>query len=274
MKRKLRKSLSWLLTFAMVISLFCGMIPSASAVDNSVWNNEYGTFRIYLDDAVWSDFGELTGGNRKVRLYSDDFNHTYTWDTYGRYYEAEGGILTERFELTIEKFKVSDLDSLSLVRDEIDSHSSKINIPITGNDKYEVQLSEESLSLAGLVKVLRIDVYKKAPVPTQDELTALFNGKIKVDCSVAAAGSHTEKPYGLLIDEGALENVAVSGSHDTGYTYTVTLSPEKYAEAYSTDVGRTHKVVDGTEETIDVTLKYVDGEWTLPEEAIPETIQV
>ena len=33
MKRKLRKSLSWLLTFAMVISLFCGMIPTASAAE-------------------------------------------------------------------------------------------------------------------------------------------------------------------------------------------------------------------------------------------------
>ena len=34
MKRKLRKPLSWLLTFAMVISLFCGMIPTASAADD------------------------------------------------------------------------------------------------------------------------------------------------------------------------------------------------------------------------------------------------
>ena len=33
MKRKLRKSLSWLLTFAMVISLFCGIIPTASAAE-------------------------------------------------------------------------------------------------------------------------------------------------------------------------------------------------------------------------------------------------
>ena len=31
MKRKLRKSLSWLLTVAMIFSLFCGMIPTASA---------------------------------------------------------------------------------------------------------------------------------------------------------------------------------------------------------------------------------------------------
>lgn len=34
MKRKLRKSLSWLLTVAMVASLFCGTIPTASAVEN------------------------------------------------------------------------------------------------------------------------------------------------------------------------------------------------------------------------------------------------
>ena len=34
MKRKLRKSLSWLLTVAMIFSLFCGMIPTASAAEN------------------------------------------------------------------------------------------------------------------------------------------------------------------------------------------------------------------------------------------------
>ena len=34
MKRKLRKSLSWLLTVAMVFSLFCGVTPMASAVDD------------------------------------------------------------------------------------------------------------------------------------------------------------------------------------------------------------------------------------------------
>ena len=38
MKRKLRKSLSWLLTVAMIFSLFCGMIPTASAASTS---NEY-----------------------------------------------------------------------------------------------------------------------------------------------------------------------------------------------------------------------------------------
>ena len=36
MKRKLRKSLSWLLTVAMIFSLFCGMIPTASAATNQI----------------------------------------------------------------------------------------------------------------------------------------------------------------------------------------------------------------------------------------------
>ena len=35
MKRKLRKPLSWLLTVAMIFSLFCGMIPTASAASGS-----------------------------------------------------------------------------------------------------------------------------------------------------------------------------------------------------------------------------------------------
>ena len=39
MKRKLRKSLSWLLTVAMIFSLFCGMIPTASAKTVTGSNN-------------------------------------------------------------------------------------------------------------------------------------------------------------------------------------------------------------------------------------------
>lgn len=41
MKRKLRKPLSWLLTVAMIFSLFCGMIPTASAESAS---NDYISF--------------------------------------------------------------------------------------------------------------------------------------------------------------------------------------------------------------------------------------
>lgn len=48
MKRKLRKSLSWLLTVAMIFSLFCGMIPTASA---AAVNNDYITVE-YDNDGV------------------------------------------------------------------------------------------------------------------------------------------------------------------------------------------------------------------------------
>ena len=61
MKRKLRKSLSWLLTVAMIFSLFCGMIPTASAVDSEgitdiTGDGVYGgrgnvEFRLYTTDA-------------------------------------------------------------------------------------------------------------------------------------------------------------------------------------------------------------------------------
>ena len=61
MKRKLRKPLSWLLTVAMIFSLFCGMIPTASAVDSEgitdiTGDGVYGgrgnvEFRLYTTDA-------------------------------------------------------------------------------------------------------------------------------------------------------------------------------------------------------------------------------
>lgn len=47
MKRKLRKSLSWLLTVAMIFSLFCGMIPTASAAPDEQPEETYITADFY-----------------------------------------------------------------------------------------------------------------------------------------------------------------------------------------------------------------------------------
>ena len=69
MSKKLKKSLSWLLTFCMLISLFCGMVPSASAKSSETLytNSELGisinaesaavikktgTFKIMVDGVV------------------------------------------------------------------------------------------------------------------------------------------------------------------------------------------------------------------------------
>lgn len=55
MKRKLRKSLSWLLTVAMIFSLFCGMIPTASAlpIENTTITGDGGVISTtYYQDTI------------------------------------------------------------------------------------------------------------------------------------------------------------------------------------------------------------------------------
>lgn len=59
MKRKLRKSLSWLLTVAMIFSLFCGMIPTASAASTS--NSDNRLFSLKYSDTNYDSLqGSLT----------------------------------------------------------------------------------------------------------------------------------------------------------------------------------------------------------------------
>ena len=65
MKRKLRKSLSWLLTVAMVFSLFCGMIPTASAV--SVEESQYISIDEYNAGTDYTANTQMT-----VRVMSPD----------------------------------------------------------------------------------------------------------------------------------------------------------------------------------------------------------
>ena len=79
MKRKLRKSLSWLLTFAMVISLFCGMIPTASAAsgksEEGLFSFDYsdggiGELTIVLQDESGKQLDTLTAQNYRKALAS------------------------------------------------------------------------------------------------------------------------------------------------------------------------------------------------------------
>ena len=57
MKRKLRKSLSWLLTVAMIFSLFCGMIPTASAADDPEIKEYHFMDRDAFEDLCLSKLG-------------------------------------------------------------------------------------------------------------------------------------------------------------------------------------------------------------------------
>lgn len=108
------------------------------------------------------------------------------------------------------------------------------------------------------------------PLPTEDDIAELIDGKIIVDC-VNDDVNHANKNYGLVDD--ALMNVAMTDST----TVKVTLSANVYLAKYNDDdTSAKHSLADGQSETVTITLKYVDDEWTLPADAgeLPATIKV
>lgn len=84
MKRKLRKSLSWLLTVAMIFSLFCGMIPTASAVPGDVTFSEGN----YVDITYYNGIGGKT--NLTVNVVDKDTSETLEILSLGEAYCAGG----------------------------------------------------------------------------------------------------------------------------------------------------------------------------------------
>jgi len=108
------------------------------------------------------------------------------------------------------------------------------------------------------------------PLPTEGDIAELIDGKIIVDC-VNDDVNHANKNYGLVDD--ALMNVAMTDST----TVKVTLSANVYLAKYNDDdTSAKHSLADGQSETVTITLKYVDDEWTLPADAgeLPATIKV
>ena len=90
MKRKLRKSLSWLLTVAMIFSLFCGMIPTASAAGGAIYSNselginitasssalieKTGYFTVYVDgEIVAEDVSVQLGASNSLNITAPEY---------------------------------------------------------------------------------------------------------------------------------------------------------------------------------------------------------
>ena len=75
---------------------------------------------------------------------------------------------------------------------------------------------------------------------------------VKVKCTNDKA-SHAEKSYGLMHDGYTVGNV--EGDATSGYTCEITVNPDKYVEAYHTDIGVNH-TLDPESQTDTIHLKY------------------
>ncbi|HIZ46554.1 MAG TPA: hypothetical protein IAA19_05990 [Candidatus Olsenella pullistercoris] len=95
--------------------------------------------------------------------------------------------------------------------------------------------------------------------PTFDEMKASI-GDIVVDC-VNEDVTHMDGHYALIEGSYTAAEDALQGSVADGFTYTVTISANKYVEQYTTDTGATHAI--SGEDSKTVTFVNDGSGWTV-----------
>lgn len=139
---------------------------------DDVWNTVYGTIRVYMDEETKADFDALEGNLAKqVRLYSEK----YLTDGY----RLCGYEPINDFWYTTNSRGVTarDISEIVLAKDKLVGSSEKISIPMTGNNDYQVTVSEGEDKF-GLIPYtyLKIEISKKEPVAETVTLTYEANG--------------------------------------------------------------------------------------------------
>ena len=140
--------------------------------EKDVWDTVYGSIRVYMDEGTEADFNNLPGLNihKQVRIYSDKYpepNYRLTVPV-ANYWGTTN---------IAEHVTARDISEIVLAKDKLVGSSEKINIPMTGNDDYQVTVSEGEDKF-GLVPYtyLRIEITKKEPVEETVTLTYDANG--------------------------------------------------------------------------------------------------
>lgn len=156
--------------------------------EKDLWDTVYGTIRVYMDEGTEADFNNLPGFNlnKQVRLYSEKY-------LTGGYRLCGYEPINDFWYTTNAKgVTARDISEIVLAKDKLVGSSEKISIPMTGNDDYQVTVSEGEDKF-GLIPYtyLKIEISKKEPVEETVTLTYDANGGIGVPAS-ATVNKNTE----------------------------------------------------------------------------------
>ena len=141
--------------------------------EKDLWDTVYGTIRVYMDEGTEADFNNLPGLNlnKQVRLYSEKY-------LTGGYRLCGYEPINDFWYTTNAKgVTARDISEIVLAKDKLVGSSEKISIPMTGNDDYQVTVSEGEDKF-GLIPYtyLKIEISKKEPVEETVTLTYDANG--------------------------------------------------------------------------------------------------
>lgn len=153
-----------------------------AAEENDVWSTAYDEIRVYMDDATKADHDNLEGIlPKQVRLYTskallDEYVFCTSKGSYWKY--------SNRLNSSKHKVTAIDITSIDLARDKTIGHSPTISIPIEGNTKYKVTVSEGKGG-----KYLRIDITKRTPHTVTYEFSGDHPGKQYLPASEQATAT-------------------------------------------------------------------------------------
>ncbi len=110
--------------------------------------------------------------------------------------------------------------------------------------------------------------------PTYEDMKEpVVNGAVKIDC-INPLVQHEGPTYGLIEGSYTLPENGVVGNEANGFTYTITVSPDKYVETYNTNTHSSHTLVDG-QSAKTITYKYDNGDWVVADTtALPLVYEV
>lgn len=139
-----------------------------------------------------------------------------------------------------------------------------------GTEAYGNSVTLTVNSANDAIILLYIDSLKTVEVPTDDDLINPETGLLKdnavtIDC-VNEQENHENKTYGLK--EGTYTIGDLTGNSADGYTCDITITnPNSYVDDYN-EVLKRH-VLDPKEQNREITLRYVNGKWTVDEGEAP-----
>ena len=115
---------------------------------------------------------------------------------------------------------------------------------------------------------------EKPDDPTYEDMKEpVVNGAVKIDC-INPLVQHEDPTYGLIEGSYTLPADGVVGDETNGFTYTITVSPDKYVETYNTNTHSSHTLVDG-QSAKTITYKYDNGDWVVADTtALPLVYEV
>lgn len=163
--------------------------------EKDLWDTVYGTIRVYMDEGTEADFNNLPGLNlnKQLRLYSEKY-------LTGGYRLCGYEPINDFWYTTNAKgVTARDISEIVLAKDKLVGSSEKISIPMTGNDDYQVTVSEGEDKF-GLIPYtyLKIEISKKEPV--EETVTLTYNANGGTGAPETATVNKNTEDYVLNID--------------------------------------------------------------------------